>query len=540
MKKIYSLIKACMTSDMNIIKFKKKKNNKKPSILFPLIVILYLMFVIWGSVNTFFEKLAPTHMQVLLLPLFIFAISIMTIIEGIYKIGPLIFNCKDDDLLLSLPIKRSTVLFVRIFKFYVFELIFNSIFILPMMIAYIRWAEYLSWTYYLTNIIMLFFLPIIPIIVSSVIGAITSNIVSKFKYKNAAQIIITMIVLLGFLYLSYNTDGIFNYLIKHAESISDFVTKLYYPSGVYLNLITDFKIMDLLLFIVINVALFTVMLFILSKFYFKINSKIKKVTTTKKTKLNSLSFKSHSKNSALIKKELTTFFKTPVFITNAGFALVLFIIATIMITIRYDSFVQILTDPNGFNLSKSLITDNKTILIFLLISVTSYMTSITNSVISLEGRNINIIKSLPIKTKTILMSKIYSSLILTTPVLIIGSIVLFIKFKVNILEAILLLILSVLIPLVSHFIGILVNLKYPKLDAENSTEIVKQSMSSFISVLIGMILLTVTVIIIIKIIGSIASIQILLLSVLIYIIINTLLYLILITKGVKEFNSIVP
>ena len=33
----------------------------------------------------------------------------MTIIEGVYKAGPLLFNCRDDQLLLSLPIKRRTV-----------------------------------------------------------------------------------------------------------------------------------------------------------------------------------------------------------------------------------------------------------------------------------------------------------------------------------------------------------------------------------------------------------------------------------------------
>ena len=139
MKKTYSLIKACMTSDMNLFKLKTK--NKKSSKLVPLFIALYLMFMIWGSANSMFEKLAPTHMQYILLSLFAFSISILTIMEGIYKAGPLIFNCKDDDLLLSLPIKRKTILFIRILKFYIFELLYNSLFLLPIMIAYIRWAE---------------------------------------------------------------------------------------------------------------------------------------------------------------------------------------------------------------------------------------------------------------------------------------------------------------------------------------------------------------------------------------------------------------
>ena len=123
----------------------------------------------------------------------------MTIIEGVYKTGPMLFNCKDDQLLLSLPIKKQTVLFVRIIKFYIFELLFNSLFLLPVMIAYIKWADVISWTYYLSSIIMLLFLPIVPIIISCFLGSIISSLSSRFKYKNAAQIIISMAIVLGML-----------------------------------------------------------------------------------------------------------------------------------------------------------------------------------------------------------------------------------------------------------------------------------------------------------------------------------------------------
>ena len=537
MKKTYSLIKACMTSDMNLFKLKTK--NKKSSKLVPLFIALYLMFMIWGSANSMFEKLAPTHMQYILLSLFAFSISILTIMEGIYKAGPLIFNCKDDDLLLSLPVKRKTILFIRILKFYIFELLYNSLFLLPIMIAYIRWAENITWTYFLTSIIMLLLLPIIPIILSCILGAITSSITSRFKYKNAAQIILSMILLVGILLISFNSENIMNYLIKHANDINDLIIKIYYPAGIYAKLITNFNIKELLLFIIINIVILTLSIYILSKFYFKINSRLKKITTSKKTKINNLIIKQRSKTYSLIKKELNTFFKTPVFIINSGFALVLFILTAIIITYKFDSIIPILTSKEGgLGLSKELLNNNISILILVLISLTAYMTSITNSVISLEGKNINILKSLPIKIKTILMSKIYSCLIITTPVLLIGNIILFIKFKINILESLLLIVLSILIPLVSHFIGIIVNLKYPKLDAENSAEVVKQSTSSFISVMIGMILALLSIVIITKIIGKINSSIFLIIVTIIYIIINTILYLYLIKKGTIEFNKL--
>lgn len=537
MKKTFSLIKACMTSDMNIFKIKQKKDGKKNKISLPIFIALVLMFSIWGNANMLFEKMAPLHLQIIVLSLFIFAISFMTIIEGIYKTGPLLFNCKDDQLLLSLPIKRRTVLFIRIFKFYVFELIFNSIFLLPIMVAYIRWAEVLDWTYYFTSFIMLLLLPIIPVVISCIIGAITSSLSSRFKYKNVAQTIISMAVCLGVLYISFNLDGFYNYIVTHASSINDLITKIYYPAGVYASLISKFDILKLLIFIVVNIAIFVLGILILSKVYFKINTRLKSITT-KKEKIDSLVIKSSSSKKSLIKKELNTFFKNPVFIVNAGFALVLFIIMAIAICVKFNDILPMLTDPNGINLSKKLIMNNLSVLILLLITVTSYMTSITSSVISLEGRNINILKTLPIKVKDILLSKIYSSLILTTPVLLIGDIILFIRFRINIIESVLLIILSILIPLVSHLIGIIINLKYPKLDFENSAEVIKQSTSSFVSVMIGMLLLIITFIIIMNILGTISSLIVLIITTVIYIIIDLLLYMYLIKKGPKLFNSL--
>lgn len=538
MKKLYSLIRACMTSDMNIFKIKRKKDNKKSGIVLLLFISLCFMFSIWTYANMFFEKMAPMHLQSIVLSLFVFLISILTIGEGIYKTGPLLFNCKDDGLLLSLPIKKSTVLFIRIFKFYVFELIFNSLFIIPLIIAYTRWADSITWTFYLTSVIMLFILPIIPIVLSCIIGTITSALSSRFKFKNLTQIVTSTIILLIIFYLSFNLEGFFTYLAKHAKSLNDLITKIYYPAGVYAKLATEFNVVDLLVFVGINILIFTIAVLILSKFYFKINSRLKKVTTTKKTSINKLTIKRSSVTKALIKKEFNTFFKTPVFIVNAGFGLVLFIMMAIVVSIKFDSAVEVLSDPEKFNLSKDLIINNTSIIVFLLIAMAGFMTSITNSVISLEGKNISILKSLPVKAKTILISKIYSSLIITTPPILIGDIILFIRFKLGILEMILLLLLSVLIPLVSHFIGIIVNLKYPKLDWENQAEVVKQSTSSFVAVMIGMILLVISAFTVLNLIETVSHTIILLIVTIIFIIINCILYLYLNKTGEKQFNKL--
>ena len=541
MKKTLSLIKASMTSDMNIftIKSNKKKSNSKYLIGF---IAIILMFSLYSTYSQIFEKFAPLNLQTLLLATLVLAVSVMTIFEGIYKTGSLLFNCKDDQLLYSLPIKKSTILFIRLFKFYVFELMFNTLFLLPVIVSYIEYTPNITWTFYLTSVIMILTIPIVPIVISAIIGFLTTGLSSKFKYKNAMQIVLSMAVIIGAIYLSMEMDNVYDYMIEHSKTLNDFITKLYFPAGTYVTLATKFNVLTLIKYLLLTIIISITGIYILSRFYFKINSNYKEVTTVqnKKIKKGELKFVQNNPVRSLIKKEITTFFKTPVFIINAGFGLVLFVLLAIGMCFKFDSLYQSMFVSSGseITITKEQILSHMSLIIFVAVAFASFMTSITNSVISLEGKNINILKSLPIEPIKILMSKVYAALVITTPPLLIGTIVMLFKFKVNILESILILALTILIPLVSHFIGIIVNLKFPKLNYDNSAEVVKQSTSSFISVMIGMILLIINGTIVIGGLLDFNPMIVLGLATIIYLIIDLILYLILIKVGVKDYRKL--
>ena len=494
MNKIFALIKASMTEDMNIFRVSTKKKNNFTKIVLPILIALLLMGVIYSYADTLIKQLKSVNMELVLLSIFIIVTSILTLVEGIYKSSNLLFNCKDDNLLLSLPISKRTVLFIRVFKFYVFELLYNSLFLLPAIIVY---AIYMnpSISYYLLSLIGLLLFPIVPILFSCLIGTIIAFISSKFKGKNIVQTIITVLFLLGIMYFSYNFEGLILNIANNASSINDFITKIYYPAGVYIELIQQFSIIKLLEFIFLNLILFILTIFIIGKIYFKINS------STKSIKLNNTNIiyiiKTTSPIKALIKKEFSRFVNSTVFITNAGFGLVLHILACIFISIKFDSVANSLIQQMP-TITLEHITSYMPVLLFGLICFSSFMTSITSSMISLEGKSINILKSLPIKPYKIVQSKVFAAILIMIPCILIGNIIIFIRFKFDLLSIFLILIATFLFPVISETIGIIINLKYPKMDAKNDTEVVKQSMSSSISVFIGIALLGITVLLLFK------------------------------------------
>ena len=488
MKKIFFLIKASMTEGMNIFKISTKNKNIFTKILLPIILMLLIMGVMYSYSELIIKELAPVNMEFVLLTLFIIVTSILTLVEGIYKSGNLLFNCRDDNLLLSLPIKKSAVLFIRVFKFYVFELLYNSLFLLPAMLVYAIYVKP-DVTYYIVSIIGLLLFPIIPILISCVAGTIITFLASKFKGKNLAQTVITIIFLLGIIYFSYNFEYLVMNIAKNASSINDFITKLYYPAGIYIELINRFDFVKLLEFIFINISLLIITIIFIGRLYININSNVKSIKTNKSNKKYIIKILSPMK--ALIKKEFNRFINSPVFVTNAGFGLVLFIIGCVLIAVKFDGIADIFTKIEP-TITLEYIKSCMPVILFGFICFTSFMTSITSSMISLEGKSFNILKSLPIKPYKIIKSKVMASILIMLPCILIGNTIIFIRFSFDLLSIILILISSVLLPLISETIGIIINLKYPRMDAKNDTEVVKQSMSSAISVFIGMIIIGIT------------------------------------------------
>ena len=540
MKKYISLIKACMSSDMSLFKIKAKNNSSRSNkLILPIFITLCFMMAVWTYGNILMDSLMEVHMDFVFIPLSVFLFAILLLAEGIYKSGSLLFNCKDDNLLLSLPISRKTVLFVRVFKFYVFEFLYHSLFLLPILVIYIRYNG-ASLSFIITSIVMLLLLPIIPIVISCIFGTISSGLASRFKFKKAAQTIITMILLVGVMYVSFNLKGVMKDLANNAKTINDFVMAIYYPAGVYSKLCTDFNIVDLLIFILVNVGLLSLTIFLMSRVYFKINSRLKKIEVKKKTS-SSKDYKitRRSINSSLIHKEFGRFFKTPVFIINAGFGLVLFIIICIVVAINMDALLGVIAGGEEPLISSKTILDNMPIFILVLILMGSLTTSITSSMISLEGKSFTILKSLPVPPRKIIMAKVYTSAIIMIPALLIGDIILFIRFGTGIVEALILIATSIVLPMVSGLIGIIINLKYPKMDAVNDTEVVKQSTSSMISVFAGFGLFGLSGLVIYGLFKlQLAALFILLIALAFFTLIFGLLYLYLSKNGVKDFNNI--
>lgn len=532
--KTLPLLKAVLTCDMNMFKYSAGKNaSKKKKIL----LLVFLFLVVGFSVGYYAYLLGkPLHkvgLTYVMLSLFIFVVSIITLIEGIYKSQGILFETKDNDLLFSLPISRGKILFVRIFKLILFQYLYNLMFILPSFIVYI-YFEHPSISFYLISILMTLLIPIIPTVISCLVGYLIKMISSKSKFKRIVQTLLSSVVCLGIFFLSFNLNSFIENIAMKATSINDMLTRIYYPVGAYISLIDKFDIVVLVKLLLINIIPFMLFIYFGSKYYFEIISNSKE-SNTKKNKKEIEVFKKNSPVKALTIKELRRYFSSPVYMFNTTFGLLLLVSLTILLCIKGNSIIDMLLSSKGI---EGDIDISLSLIYYILVLFSSSMTSISSSSISLEGKTINITKSLPISERDILRSKIIYPYIIELPFILLSELIFFVIFKVNIIDMLLIFCMGIILVTLTSIIGVVVNLKYPKMNASNDTEVVKQSMSSMISVFIGMGIFIISLILGVLLYNKIDMYLLLGLHIIVLLVVTIGLYMKLMNNGIKEYRNI--
>ncbi|WP_131469375.1 hypothetical protein [Ruminiclostridium cellobioparum] len=113
------------------------------------------------------------------------------------------------------------------------------------------------------------------------------------------------------------------------------------------------------------------------------------------------------------------------------------------------------------------------------------LTCTTAPSISLEGKNLWIVKSLPLKAMDIFRSKILLNLVITAPILVICSTVLTAVLGFTILEYLLIVAVGCSYCVFIAVAGLIINLHFPKLEWNTQVAAVKQSASVMLALAAG-------------------------------------------------------
>jgi ABC-2 type transport system permease protein len=180
----------------------------------------------------------------------------------------------------------------------------------------------------------------------------------------------------------------------------------------------------------------------------------------------------------LIKKEWQRFIGTSIYFLNTGFGIILLIVAALMSIFFPNTLLELtpfLTE-----------TGIHPFWVIFFVSAFAMSTVYTPAVsLSLEGKNLGLLKTLPLQAMTIYRAKIFFNIYLTLPAIVFATIVFGLIFSIDwfiiLAGGVSLILLAIFLSIFFLFI----NLWFPRFDYHHEVEVVKQSLAALLSIFGG-------------------------------------------------------
>ena len=490
MGKLRSLLKATMAGGLQIFNYQAKSEGAKRAM--PLVLGALIGLAMLVSASTLTTELAKEGAQVAILAIYTVVTAVIIIMEGSYKASDLLFRPRDNDMLLAMPVKRTTIVLARMIKFYLFEMAYCLIFLLPAVVAYSMNAE-TGVGFWAVAVTMLVLVPVIPIAASCVVGLVVAAVAGRFRHKTLLQIILSFAMMFGMVGAVFMVNTETDFDGQNIAAVSEMAAGVYYPAGAFVRLAEEFDVGEYVLFVAVNLAVVAVAVAVIGRFCFQIITKLGTVNRAE-TRNAKYSFRRRSQTMAMVRKEMTRYFNTPVLLVNTAMGLVFFVVAVGLTCAKFDDITgSLMASVEDFPLTVEEMRAVMPGVTCAMVAFASLLTCITATMISLEGRAINVLKALPISGRKVLMTKVLAAMLLIVPVTAAGGVVMSLRFQFGVVDAILVLVGVVVMPLATELIGILINLKYPRFDADNDAVVVRQSASVMVATFLGLGMMLATV-----------------------------------------------
>ncbi|MCR5279886.1 MAG: hypothetical protein K6E19_10650 [Lachnospiraceae bacterium] len=398
-------------------------------------------------------------------------ISLLAFFFTFFKTNGYLFNFKEYDMLMALPLKAKTVAGCKFLYMYVKTLSWYLSITLAMMIGYGIYAKPAFFVYPLWVVLSLV-LPIIPMLFASFLGFLITRISAGFRKTNIVQVILTFALIVFVMFIRFMFEDMFRNdkveetLVNMNETI-DQACSIYFPANWFSKAVGSLNILDAFLLTVVSFVLFELLFILVGRSYREINSKLKSHAASKKANLSGRKKKSVLNSIAF--KEFKRMTGSTVYITNAAvgeiFA-VLFGIAVLFFDID-----KALTEMfQGAPITKEMLIPAVPLIMYFFIGMVA-TTAISPSA---EGKNYWIVKSLPLTDKTLYQGKMLFNMYLTVPFMLFGTLCVCISARVSLLTSILSLLCGFALCAFSTTWGCVCGRKHMRLDWENEVEIVKQ------------------------------------------------------------------
>ena len=433
---------------------KKGKDSKGVYILFA-VLYLYVFAVIAGMMGLTFYSLAEPYHAMGLDWLYFALAGLMglgfAVIGSAFATQSQLYDAKDNPLLLSMPIPPKMILLSRMIPLLIMNLLFSGIVFIPAVVVYYMVIGF-SPLAFPVQLVSLLSIVILAQTIACLLGWLLHLMLSRLNKSFAS--VLFLVVFLGLYFWIYSqANTILTSMVAEGQAIADALSWVWPIYAMGQSCAGEFAYAPA--FPLLSALCFTAVYVLLSATFLK--TATMSSAGGRRTKLVLTVAKGEKPSEAIIRKELRKFLGTPVYLTNMGLGILMTAaMAVAGLIFRSEVLSQL-----------SLIPQLSAFLPLAICATLSFgisTTCITAPIISLEGKNLWILKSLPVSAKEILLSKLRFHCRLSVPVCVLSGLILSIAYGCDFLSILFCALIPGLLVVLNGLTGLICNLQWIKLD----------------------------------------------------------------------------
>ncbi|MDR1630935.1 MAG: hypothetical protein LBS36_12115 [Oscillospiraceae bacterium] len=446
--------------------------------VFAVYIVASLGFSVGMMFKQMADQLVPMNLGWIYFLYLAVAVLLFNFVGSIFAVYSQIYDAKDNDLLLSMPIPPRYILLSRILSVLVLNYIYAAIFALPAGIVYFTTAR-VGVLHVAFFVIATLALPLLAVSVSCLVGWLIGLITIHFKRKNLISSFFMLLFFGFYMVFMMNFNTYLQRLLANAEDIGRTLSRALPPAYSYGMAIAQADVMHLLLVLAFCVIPFLIVYLVLSKSFVK-------VATTKKGGVKvayvEKEMKTGTAQTALLKKEWARFSSLPAYIMNSALGVLFEILLAGYVLINADKVLLMVSQAIPLNY------DGRDILplgICLLLGLLSVMNFTTAPALSLEGKNLQLLQSLPVRPIDIFNAKIKLNIYVGLPSIVISGVACWIAFGLTPVQGLFAVLLPAAVQSFIAVFGMFANILLPRFDWRNETVAIKQSASVLLTMFGG-------------------------------------------------------
>ena len=483
MRELSLLIRLRLRGALQIKGRRGKKIAGWKKVLFALLMV-YLVgvmaFLFGGMSYALVSQLKDLGLSWLALALGAFLAAALCFILTVFSTQSQIFQARDNDQLLSLPLTAGQIAASRLLSMLALEYLYNFVVMIPTEGVYC-WLMRPGWVFYPMLLLLSLLLPLLPLSLAGAVGYLFALVSSRFaRLKNLIVILLSVGAFCLYFYFCMNLNQYMFLLLQRGESLAGVFRKSLPPFYHFAAALEQGAWGSFVICALWSVVPAALLYFLLAKGFFRVGSASGVKTPYKRRPL-----RESSPWAAVLKKEAARLVSMPTYLFNSSVGAFLMVILAAMAALKGEGVVSLMAMDLPAEASAAL-EGLLSQLLTAALCFCSLMICTTAPSVSLEGDKLWIMRSSPIAPRQVFAGKLALDLALLFPSVAVSAVILSLSLPLRWADIACLTAAPLCFGLFMALVGLYANLCLPRFDYASDTAVVKQSASVMVSTLGGM------------------------------------------------------